>query len=194
VTAEYDAYLDQILVGGREPVEIVICEFDPGWRQRFAAEQRRLNAALGDQAIAIEHIGSTEVPGLAAKPIIDILVTVDAIEPDDWYRSRLEAIDYLLRVREPEHRMFRTPDRELHVHVWPAGHELVDKCLIFRDWLRHDAADRVLYEQYKRQLAQRQWSDMNHYAAAKSEVIVPILQRASWAASQRLGPWASSPE
>jgi GrpB-like predicted nucleotidyltransferase (UPF0157 family) len=194
VTAEFDAYLDQILIGGREAIEIVICEHDPSWQERFGSEQRRLASALSDQAMVIEHIGSTAVPGLAAKPIIDILVTVAAIEPDEPYRSKLEAANYVLRVREPDHRMFRSPDRDVHIHVWPAGHQHVDRYLIFRDWLRHNAADRALYELHKRQLAQRQWSDMNHYAEAKSEAIVPILQRASWAATQRLEPWASSSE
>lgn len=134
------------------------------------------------------------VPGLAAKPIINILVTVAAIEPDDQYRSKLEVANYVLRVREPAHRMFRSPDQDVHLHVWPAGHELVDRYLIFRDWLRHNAADRSLYVEHKRQLARRRWSDMNHYAEAKSEVIVPILERASRAATQRLEPLVSSAE
>ena len=193
MTAEFDAHLDQVLIGGREPVEVVIRDYDPVWPNRFAFERQRLTSALGDQAIAVEHIGSTAVPGLAAKPIIDILVTVDSIEPDDSYRSKLEATDYLLRVREPEHRMFRTPDRDVHVHVWPHGHEEVARYLLFRDWLRHDAADRALYARHKRQLARRRWPDMNHYAEAKSEVIVPILERASQA-TRRSGPPASQPE
>jgi GrpB-like predicted nucleotidyltransferase (UPF0157 family) len=125
------------------------------------------------------------------KPIIDILVTVDAVEPDDSFRMRLEAVGYILRVREPEHRMFRTAGRDVHVHVWATDHEVVTRYLVLRDWLRHDHGDRALYKQRKRKLAEVEWSDMNHYPEAKSEVIIPIMERAMWAASQRLGPWAS---
>ena len=188
----FDAYLDEVLIGGREPVQIVVCDYDPLWPKRFDAERRRLAAALDERAIGIEHIGSTAVPGLAAKPIIDILVTVAAVEPDDAFRMPLEAAGYVLRVREPEHRMFRTPTRDVHIHVWAADHEVVPRYLAFRDWLRYSEADRALYEQWKRELATRDWSDMNHYAQAKSDVIVPIIERAMWEASQGLGPWASS--
>ena len=180
-----------MLVGGRERAEIVLCDHDASWPARFEAERQRLSAAIGADAVAIEHIGSTAVPGLAAKPIIDILVTVDAVEPDDGFRGRLEAAGYVLRVREPEHRMFRTAARDVHVHVWAAEHEAVARYLVFRDWLRHDAADRALYERRKRELATRVWSDMNHYADAKSDVIVPIVERGMSAARRRLGPWAS---
>jgi GrpB-like predicted nucleotidyltransferase (UPF0157 family) len=94
-------------------------------------------------------------------------------------------------MREPEHRMFRTPARDVHVHVWAADHEVVARYLVFRGWLRHDETERTLYEERKRELAEVEWSDMNHYAEAKSDVIVPILERAMWAVSQGLGPWAS---
>lgn len=191
MAGEFDPRLDQILIGGREPAEIVICEYDPSWQERFRSERQRLASALGDQLVAIEHIGSTAVPGLAAKPIIDMLVTVDTIEPDDRYRGRLEAANYALRVREPDHRMFRTPARDVHVHVWPAEHELVARHLAFRDWLRHDPADRALYERHKRELAEREWSDVNDYAEAKSQVIVAILERASRVTYSRLGHCAS---
>lgn len=190
--SEFDAYLDQILVGGREAVQISIADYDPSWPSRFESERQRLAVALREAATAIVHIGSTAVPGLAAKPIIDILVTVDVVEPDDSFRMRLEVAGYILRVRESEHRMFRTAARDVHVHVWPTEHEVVRRYLVFRDWLRYDRADRALYEQRKRELAEVEWSDMNHYAEAKSDVIVPIMERAMWAASQRLGPFASS--
>jgi GrpB-like predicted nucleotidyltransferase (UPF0157 family) len=187
---DFDEYLDEILIGGREPVEIVISEYDLSWPGRFESERERLGSSLGDSAVAIEHIGSTAVPGLAAKPIIDILVTVNAIEPDDRYRLRLEARGYVLRVRESDHRMFRTPARDVHVHVWPDSHEAVERYLVLRDWLRYNDADRLLYERRKRQLAGRDWADTNHYAEAKTDVIVPILERAAHAKRQRLGPWA----
>lgn len=188
---DFDAYLDEVLIGGREPAEIVISDYDPSWPARFASERERLASALGGTAAMIEHIGSTAVPGLAAKPVIDILVTVNAVEPDDRYRSNVEAGGYVLRVSEPDHRMFRTPARDVHVHVWPTSHEAVEQYLLLRDWLRYDEADRLLYEQRKLELA-GPWADMNHYAEAKSDVIAPILERAGWAKRQRLGPWAAS--
>ena len=181
-SAGFDAYLDGVLIGGREPVEIAISDYDPSWPVRFESERKRIGAALGDTAVAIDHIGSTAVPGLAAKPIVDILVTVGAVEPDDGFRPDLEAAGYVLRVREPDHRRFRTEARDVHVHVWPAGHEAARRYLVFRDWLRRDDEDRREHERRKRALAGREWPDMNHYAEAKSEVILPMLERATRAA------------
>jgi GrpB-like predicted nucleotidyltransferase (UPF0157 family) len=188
---EFDAYLDEILIGDREPVEIVVSEYDPSWPARFETERQRLVSALGDTAVRIEHIGSTALPGLAAKPIIDVLVTVNTVElVDERYRPNLEASGYLLRVSEPDRKMFQTPTRDVHVHIWPASHEADRAISDPPDWLRYNESDRHLYEQRKRELA-GQWPDMNHYAEAKSDVIVPILERAAWAKRQRLGPWAA---
>jgi GrpB-like predicted nucleotidyltransferase (UPF0157 family) len=192
-SSDLDAYLDDVLIGGREPVEIVISEYDASWPARFESERQRLASALGDTAVMIEHIGSTAVPGLAAKPIIDILVTVTHVDPDDRYTPTLEEMGYVLRVREPGHRMFRTPARDVHIHVWPTAHEVVERYLVLRDWLRYDEASRLLYERRKRELAGRKWADTNHYAEAKSEVIVRILESGMWAKRQRHGPWAVSP-
>ena len=173
-----DEYLDRVLIGGRESREITIVEYDPAWPARFAQERLRI-AELGSVAKRIEHIGSTAVPGLAAKPIIDILVTVDDVEDEACYVPTLEACGYVLRVREPDHRMFRTPARDVHVHVWRCGGDDERRHLLFRDWLRGNAPDRDLYEQTKRELARRSWADMNYYAEAKSAVIVAILERAA---------------
>ena len=173
---ELDAHLDRILVGGRERRRIVLEPHRPEWAARFEAERRRIVAALGDAARAVEHIGSTAVPGLAAKPIVDILVTVEDPE-DPALRSALERAGYALRVDEPGHRMFRTPARDVHVHVWPVGSPEVDRYLAFRDRLRASEADRLAYERRKRELAGRDWDDMNHYAAAKGDVIETILAR-----------------
>lgn len=113
------------------------------------------------------EIGSTAVPGLAAKPIIDLLVTVEDPDDDTVSVLALTAVDYQLRVREPGHRMFRTPHRDVHVHVWAEDDPEVTRYLRFRDWLRRSAEDRQAYEQVKRELARRDWPDMNHYANAK---------------------------
>jgi GrpB-like predicted nucleotidyltransferase (UPF0157 family) len=175
---ERDLDLDRVLIGGLEKREIVIVDYDEGWPARFAAERARVRQALGDHARRIEHIGSTAVPGLAAKPIIDLLVTVQAPDDEAVTVPALTAVGYQLRVREPGHRMFRTAQRDVHVHIWANADPEVARALRFRDRLRRSPADRQAYEQLKRDLAGRDWPDMNHYADAKGPVIEEILARA----------------
>ncbi len=173
-----DEYLDSVLIGGRERREVVIADYDPQWPRRFDAERERIGSALGATALRIEHIGSTSVPGLAAKPIVDVLVAVSDVRDESSYGPALERAGYELRVREPEHRMYRTPERDVQVHVWNEGDPEVDRYLVFRDRLRSSADDRNEYELLKRSLAQREWSDVNHYADAKGPLIKAILARA----------------
>jgi GrpB-like predicted nucleotidyltransferase (UPF0157 family) len=170
--------LDRALIGGREKREIVIADYDSAWPTRFQREHERLRRALAATALRIEHIGSTAVPGLAAKPVIDVLVVVADPEDESALVPALEAAGYELRVREPAHRMFRTPERDVHVHVWADADPEVDRHLAFRDRLRSSPEDRAAYEQLKRNLATREWCDMNQYADAKSELIAEILSRA----------------
>jgi GrpB-like predicted nucleotidyltransferase (UPF0157 family) len=172
-----DHLLDDVLVGGRERRSIVIVEYDHAWPTRFELERERVARALGASALRIEHVGSTAVPGLAAKPIVDLAVTVE--DPaDESIVAALESAGYELRVREPEHRMFRTPRRDVHVHVWRASDPEVERNLRFRDRLRESPEDRLAYEQLKRDLARRDWPDMNYYADAKGELIDAIVARA----------------
>lgn len=175
-----DELLDRVLIGGRQPANIVIVDYDPGWPLRFEQERSTIEKALGARAQLIEHIGSTSVPGLAAKPIIDILVTVAEAEIDDDNRlvADFEAAGYELRVREPGHRMFRTPARDVHIHVFPVDSDEIERHFLLRDRLRRSDEDRDLYAATKRELAQREWSDMNYYAEAKTDVIQAILARA----------------
>ena len=180
-----DAYLDTVLVGGRERREIVIADYDPDWPRRFAGQRELIDQALGSAALRIEHVGSSAVPGLAAKPIIDVLVTVSDVGDEAGYGPALERAGYELRVSEPDHRMFRTPARDVQVHVWGDGDPEVDRTLAFRDRLRESAADRIEYERLKRSLAEREWRDMNHYADAKGPLIDAILVRA---ALERIDP------
>lgn len=170
--------MDGVLIGGREEREIVMAEHDPRWAARYESERGRIVAALGDRVLRIDHIGSTSVPGLAAKPIVDIDLSV--ADPDDEaaYVPDLERAGYVLRVREPGHRMLRTPERDVHVHVCPLGSDWEQRHLVFRDRLRANPDDRQLYENVKRSLAGRTWSDMNDYADAKSDVIAQIMSRA----------------
>jgi GrpB-like predicted nucleotidyltransferase (UPF0157 family) len=166
-----------IFLGGPEHRPIVIVEYDERWPARYEQERDRIRHALGDVAMRVEHIGSTAVPELAAKPIIDVLVTVADVDDEAAYCAALEEAGYALRVREPGHRMFRTPERDVHVHVWPGGSEEEHRHLTFRDRLRSNAGDRHLYESTKKQLAARKWDTMNDYAAAKSDVIAKILSQ-----------------
>jgi GrpB-like predicted nucleotidyltransferase (UPF0157 family) len=168
----------RFLVGGPEPGRIVLAAPDPAWPARFAAERARIVAALGPVALRVEHIGSTSVPGLAAKPIVDVLVVVADPAGEDAVVAPLEAAGYVLRVREPGHRMLRTPAHDVHVHVWAEGDPEVERYLCFRDRLRASPEARARYEARKRELAQRAWDDVNDYADAKSEVVEAIIAAA----------------
>ena len=177
--------LDEVLIGGRESVSIVVADYDEKWPDRYGLVRERVRTALGPAALRVEHIGSTAIPGLAAKPIIDVLVTVRNVEDEAAFVPLLEREGFVLRVREPGHRMVRTPARDVHVHLYEPDHEAVSAYLDLRDWLRVDADDRALYERTKRRLATRTWTDMNEYADAKTDVILAILGRArAWRAAQ----------
>ncbi|HWI42609.1 MAG TPA: GrpB family protein [Nocardioides sp.] len=167
------------LVGGRERRALVITDHDPAWAAAYAAHERRIRDALGPVAVEVHHIGSTSVPGLAAKPIIDVLLTVEDITAEEDYLEPLLAAGYELRVREPGHRMVRTPARDVHVHILRVGDPAADDYLLLRDHLRLHPEDRELYEQTKRSLITTDWADMNDYADAKGPVIAAIKARAS---------------
>ena len=135
---------------------IVLVEYDPKWALRFEREAHRIRAALGTRAMLLEHAGSTSVPGLAAKPIIDIVLAVPDSSNEDDYVPALEAEGYRLRIREPdwyEHRMLRKTDPSVNLHVFSADCPEIDRMLAFRDHLRTNEADRQLYERTKRELA-----------------------------------------
>lgn len=175
---DQDAYLDTVLIGGRERATIVVVDYDGGWPARYEALAVRVRGALGSRARQVEHIGSTAVPGLAAKPIIDMLLVVDDLEDEDAFIPDLVAAGFVLRVREQGHRMFRTPARDVHLHVLGPGRAEAVDYLDLRDWLRVSRTDRDLYAAEKRRLARRGWSDMNYYAEAKTAVVQAILARA----------------
>ena len=172
------AYLEAVLIGGRERVPIVVVDPDPAWPARFEAVRDRIRVALGDRVVDVQHIGSTAVPGLAAKPVIDVLLTVADVDDEPAWLPALEGAGFVLRVREAGHRLVRTPERDVHVHVYEPGVPQVRAYLDLRDRLRESAADRDLYAATKRALARREWADMNDYADAKSDVVAEILARA----------------
>lgn len=172
-----DDVTDVELVGGVEKRELFLVGHDPAWSREYAAHEARVRSAVSI-AVEVEHIGSTSVPGLAAKPIIDILLTVPDITAEEDYLDPLIAAGYVLRVREPGHRMVRTEQRDVHLHVLQADDPAADDYLLLRDHLRVDRADRTLYEDTKRALIGRDWPDMNAYADAKTAVIEEIKARA----------------
>jgi GrpB-like predicted nucleotidyltransferase (UPF0157 family) len=166
---------------------ITLVEYDPAWPALFAREADRIRAVLGRTAVLVEHAGSTSVPGLAAKPIIDIVLAVEDSADERTYVPLLESAGYVLRAREPdwfEHRMFKGPDTDINLHVFTAGASEVDRMLIFRDWLRANDADREAYLRVKRELAQRTWRHVQHYADSKSAIVTEIVARATAASSQ----------
>jgi GrpB-like predicted nucleotidyltransferase (UPF0157 family) len=173
---------DAVFIGGPEKRTIVIEEHDPAWAARFERVRASLHEALGHRARRVEHFGSTAVPGLAAKAIIDVMVTVEDADDEADYGPPLEAHGFHIRVRQPGHRMYRPPSQDVHVHICTEGSDGARKRLLFRDWLRHDAADRRLYEQTKRELARQDWDTTNDYSEAKGGVVAEIMARArAWA-------------
>ena len=155
-----------------------LAEYDPQWPVLYEREAARIRSVLGDRVLALEHVGSTSVPGLAAKPIINILLVVADPADEPSYLTPLEQAGYRLVIREPgwyQHRALKGPDTDINLHVHPPGSPEIGRHLRFRDRLRADPADRELYEQVKRQLASRHWTYIQQYADAKTEVIATIM-------------------
>jgi GrpB-like predicted nucleotidyltransferase (UPF0157 family) len=165
----------------RHAAPILLAEYDPTWPGLFAREEKRIRAVLGDRVLRIEHTGSTSVPGLAAKPIIDIALVVADSSDEPSYARDLESAGYPLRIREPgwyEHRVFKGPDTNINLHVFSRGCVEVERMVAFRDWLRTHDDDRDLYERTKRELAGREWQYVQNYADAKTAVVEEIIGRA----------------
>ncbi len=159
-----------------------LAEYDPAWPELYEREARRIRTALEDRVVQLEHVGSTSVPGLAAKPIIDILLVVADSADEASYVPDMEAAGYVLRIREPDwfqHRLFKGPDTNVNLHVLSAGCEEIDRMVAFRDRLRSDPTDRSLYARTKRELAAREWRYVQNYADAKTRVVEAILARAT---------------
>ena len=157
---------------------IVLAEPDPEWPRVFEREAARVRAILGERVLRLEHIGSTSVPGLPAKPLIDMLLVVADSGAEDDYLTDLLAAGYTLRIREPrwyEHRVVRGPGAPINMHVVSSGCPEIDRWLFFRDRLRADPAACDRYAAAKRQLAQQRWKYVQHYANAKSTIVESIL-------------------
>jgi GrpB-like predicted nucleotidyltransferase (UPF0157 family) len=159
---------------------VTLAAYDPGWPALFEREAARLRGVLGPRILLLEHIGSTSVPGLAAKPVIDILMAVADPAEESGYVTPLERAGYRLVIREPDwhqHRVLKGPDTDINLHVHAEGSPEIGRNLRFRDHLRADRADRELYQRAKQELAGRHWAYIQQYADAKSGVVEDILRR-----------------
>jgi GrpB-like predicted nucleotidyltransferase (UPF0157 family) len=178
-----DEEIEAMVIGGPRVHDdtIHLADYDEAWPRQYAEEATRLRAALGPAAVGVEHVGSTSVPGLAAKQVIDIVVVVADSSNEASYVPAFEAAGYVLRIREPawfEHRLFKGPGVAVNVHVFSAGCPEIAQMTAFRDHLRTHPADRELYERTKRELAARRWHYVENYANAKSDVVADIMERA----------------
>lgn len=178
-----DEYIQKVIVNGNveHNQTIQLNPYDEKWPALFEREKERILKILKDKALMIEHIGSTSVPGLMAKPIIDILLVVEDAGKEEDYMDDLYRHGYILRVREPDfenHHMFKGPDTDIHLHVFSKGSKEIGKYLLFRNYLRLHNDARELYENTKKELAKKTWKYVQNYADAKSEVVQKILSDA----------------
>jgi GrpB-like predicted nucleotidyltransferase (UPF0157 family)/predicted enzyme related to lactoylglutathione lyase len=158
-----------------------LAEADPQWQAAGSALVERVRGTLGPVAVVVAHAGSTSVPGLAAKPVVDVVLGVPDPTDEATYVPALEALGFALRIREPEwreHRLLRHTEPAANLHVFASGDDEISRMLAFRDHLRRDARDRSLYEQTKRGLAAQTWEYVQDYADAKSDVVAEVMSRA----------------
>ena len=183
MSASRDDYMQAVTIGARRRVDgpIHLADYDPGWPALYEREASRISGLLGERALRLEHAGSTSVPGLAAKPIVDIVLGVADPADEASYVPSMEAGGYVLRIREPdwhEHRVFKGPDTDINLHVFAADSTEIVRMLAFRDRLRSHDDERLRYEATKRELAARHWTYVQDYADAKGEVVEAIIARA----------------
>ncbi|MDT7727329.1 MAG: hypothetical protein QOI21_3905 [Actinomycetota bacterium] len=169
---------------------VTLVDYDPRWPELYDREAARIRGVLGDRVVQLEHVGSTSVPGLCAKPIVDILLIVPDSSDEPTYLPDLENAGYRLVIREPDweaHRAFKGPDTNINLHVYSTSTKEIERYLLFRDRLRAHDSERELYAATKRELAQRTWKYIQHYADAKTAVIDEILGRAR--AAEQAAPY-----
>ena len=162
-------------------MRIDLVPWDPGWPALYEEEKRRIRRCLSHDALLIEHVGSTAVPGLAAKPIIDIVLAVADSANEASYLPRLESGGYSLKLREPdwyEHRLLKGPGTDINLHVFSDGCPEIDRMILLRDRLRRSREDLERYARVKAGLAREEWPSVQDYADAKSEIVASILEDA----------------
>lgn len=178
-----DEYIQKVVINGNieHNQTILLKPYDDRWPALFEREKNRISKILRDRALMIEHIGSTSVPGLTAKPIIDILLVVDDAGKEELYVNDLCEHGYILRIKEPDfenHHMFKGPDTDINLHVFSKNSKEIEKYLLFRNYLRHHDDARQLYEDTKKELAKKTWKYVQNYADAKTDVVQKILKAA----------------
>jgi GrpB-like predicted nucleotidyltransferase (UPF0157 family) len=180
---ERQAELDRAWIDGapRHDAQIHLAPSDPAWPALYEREAARIRSVLGDRVVQLEHVGSTSVPGLSAKPVIDIILVVPDSADEDRYVPDLLAAGYRLTIREPdwhEHRLFKGPDTNINLHTYSPGSPEIRRMLAFRDRLRTHPEELAAYEATKRELAGRTWAFVQDYADAKGTVVEAIIARA----------------
>jgi GrpB-like predicted nucleotidyltransferase (UPF0157 family) len=185
ITRHDDADLDEDVWVGERPVTrpIAVVDPDPLWPALFEDLADRVREALGDRVLALEHVGSTSVPGLPAKPVIDIDLTVADSSDEAAYVPALERVGFVLRIREPrwhEHRCLVATAPPANLHVWSPDSPEVIRHRMFRDWLRDHPADRARYADAKRVSAAESnaaYEAVMAYNLRKQPIIREILDR-----------------
>jgi GrpB-like predicted nucleotidyltransferase (UPF0157 family) len=180
----------EIWIDGQIPhnATVELVDYDPDWPAQYEIYRQQIVDALGDEVVLLEHVGSTSVPGLAAKPRIDLLLIVPDSADEARYVPQLELAGFQLHIREVdwhEHRCLKGTDPDANLHVFSPGCVEIDRMLGFRDWLRTHDDDRLLYETTKRTLATQQWAYVQDYADAKSAVVEEIRIRAGLPGGKR---------
>ena len=178
-----DEYIQKVVVSGNAEHNqtIILKPYDENWPVLFEREKQRISTILKDKALMIEHIGSTSVPGLIAKPIIDILLVVEDAGKEEDYVVDLVSHGYILRIKEPDfenHHMFIGPDTDIHLHVFSQDSKEIEKYLLFRNYLRNHQEAKELYANTKKALAKKKWKYVQNYADAKSDVVQQIMDAA----------------
>jgi GrpB-like predicted nucleotidyltransferase (UPF0157 family) len=161
--------------------QIYLAPYDPTWPEQYEREAAKIRAALTDKAMVLEHVGSTSIEGVPAKPILDILLAVADSSDEDAYVPTLTAQGYRLHLREPEweqHRVMKGDWPSVNLHVFTVGSREIERMIAFRDRCRGVPAERQLYLETKQVLAGQVWRHVQHYANAKGEVVEAIIARA----------------
>ncbi|KAF7552022.1 hypothetical protein G7046_g7554 [Stylonectria norvegica] len=181
---QYDPNLTQRVARRKYKPSLVIVDPDPSWPLQFEQLKARIEAAVGPAIVSVAHVGSTSVPGLPAKDVIDIDLTVKDVTDEASYVPALEAAGFHFLLREPgwhEHRFLALYDPQANLHVWGADSTEAERHRIFRDWLRRNEADRKLYAQTKSAAAEetnKAGETLLEYNERKQEVIRAILRKA----------------
>lgn len=173
-------------------MKVSVVEYRPHWRQMFEDEKRRILTALGEAEALVEHIGSTAIEGLAAKPVIDIMIGLPDFSLADRLVTGIEALGYEYFKKYEDEMPFRryfardsNGKRSHQIHMVEIGGEFWKRHLFFRDYLRRNPEAAKEYAALKKRLAEREWENVNEYADAKTEFIKSIERKAGGQESGR---------